>query len=232
LPEDADCTDIKECLASARIESNLPIGVGLGSSASLSCAVAQCFNQPDNFEVAKRFDDYFHEGSSGIDVFTIISGGLCSLNPERGFEKCSNDLFTRLDRFCFSLINTGSQRKVSLVKSQLDGVKTSMYGKHMQTISEAFFEQLSSDTLTLPALCQLFNDANSRLIELGVSTPQLNELFCRLRDSGLELGAKITGGGGGGCVLLVHSPQLSRDDLLAFVPAGGGSLYYQIKLKS
>ena len=230
LPENANYDSIEALLSTAIIESNLPIGVGLGSSASLSCALARCFPHENAFEMAKRFDDRFHQGSSGIDVFTILNGGLCSLSPKRGFEKCQEVLLKSLAQFSFSIINTGTERRVSTIKSQLDPGKVKSYAVHLGIISDVFYEHLKLGTLTLQRLCFLLNEANALLIGLGVSTPQLDELFHKISESGLQLGAKITGGGGGGCVLLVHSPEVSQEQLQSFVPTGG-ALYYQIKLK-
>ncbi len=233
LLEDANWEDLGACLTSAKIESNLPIGAGLGSSAALSCAMAKCFTQSNCYDIAKRFDDYFHQGSSGIDVFTILNGGLCSfeLGIGKGFVKLENCLFDRLAQFTFSIIDTGTPRKVSTIKSELSSKKLQHYSAEIMRVSGSFKEQLSNGVLSLSAIINLFNEANELLVELGVSTPRLNELFNALKQSKLQLGAKITGGGGGGCVLIVHCPSISEAILKGFVPPAG-AFYYKIKLKS
>lgn len=222
--------NVDELLPNAKIESNIPVGVGLGSSASLSCALARSFPQSNAFELAKRFDDHFHQGSSGIDVFTILYGGLCSLSPERGFERLPDLFLDYLNEFSFSIINTGVERSVASIKSKLLPEQIKEYAQQIRPVSESFFNHLQSNVLTLPVLISLFNEANRYLICLGVSTPLLNDLFDRIIRSGLLIGAKITGGGGGGCVLLVHDRSLPKASLDSFVPAGG-ILYFNIKFK-
>lgn len=222
---------IEQLISSATIEANLPVGAGLGSSASLSCAIAKCFPNADHFELAKRIDDYFHQGSSGIDVFTILNGGLCSFNVAEGFRKLADPYFDTLSHFHFSIIDTGARRRVSVLKAKLLPEHVQSYVEGIKPIATKFFNHLSDGSLSLPLLCELFNDANNHLVRLGVSTPLLDDLFQRLKDSGLQLGAKITGGGGGGCILVVHSPSVTRQDLESFVPQSGGVLYYAIKLK-
>ncbi len=62
------------------IDSQVPFGAGLGSSAILSVACALLFQhkswiqKEDLKEIAKKLEDLFHKQSSGIDVAAVLEG--------------------------------------------------------------------------------------------------------------------------------------------------------------
>jgi mevalonate kinase len=56
------------------------------------------------------------------------------------------------------------------------------------------------------ALGAAMNENQEQLAWFGVSTPALDRLISAARDAG-ALGAKLTGGGGGGCVVAVIEPD-------------------------
>ena len=63
-------------------------------------------------------------------------------------------------------------------------------------------------------------DENHRLLrELGVSTPELDAACQAARDAG-ALGAKLTGGGGGGCVLALTDAASTAPVLARWREAG------------
>jgi mevalonate kinase len=63
-------------------------------------------------------------------------------------------------------------------------------------------------------------DRNHRLVsDLGVSTPALDAACQQARDAG-ALGAKLTGGGGGGCVLALTEDESSERVLAAWRRSG------------
>jgi hydroxymethylglutaryl-CoA reductase len=80
-----------------------------------------------------------------------------------------------------------------------------------QKLYERIFDQI--DTLTLrgvqaiqdndlPLLGELMNICHGMLNALQVSTPELEQLVSIARDNG-ALGAKLTGGGGGGSIIAI-----------------------------
>jgi mevalonate kinase len=58
------------------------------------------------------------------------------------------------------------------------------------------------------------------LKSLGVSTPLIDQICLAVRLSGLNIGAKITGGGFGGHVLLVHDEAVAFEAVQALLPSG------------
>lgn len=210
LPEGAKDDNIEELLTVAQFESNIPIGSGLGSSASVSVALARCFPSKDPFSMAKRIDDYFHNGSSGIDVFTILTGGLCRLKNGH-FEKLSQAHFDQLNQFSFSIINTNQQREMKTVRNRITEDSKQGYLLTIEPIIKEFTQALEQFSLTLELLSSLFNRAQDALNRLGVSTPEIDRFVDSIKS--LSIGAKITGAGGGGCVMLVHASDFNLNVL-------------------
>ena len=55
------------------IESNIPHGAGLGSSAALCVAITKLFTDRNVFETATELEDFFHGKSSGMDVAVVYA---------------------------------------------------------------------------------------------------------------------------------------------------------------
>lgn len=201
--------NISELLEIAKIESNIPEGSGLGSSAALSVALSRALNRKDLFDCAKKFEDHFHAGSSGIDVFTSLNGGLCKLHSKNQFEKLPADFLARLKKFKISIIYTGEHRKVREIKSKITQGDLEEFLPEAEAISTAFTEKLINDTLTLDDMTALFNRSQTALVKLKVSTPLIDDICSKLLGNFPRIGVKITGAGGGGCLLLVHDSSVT-----------------------
>lgn len=213
------------------IESNIPQGSGLGSSAAFSVALARALNENSNnsdflFKQAKEFEDEIHGGSSGIDTFTVISGGLCSISALNTFTKMSGILLERLKRFKFSLIDTNSSRIVREIKSKIIKNDLDEYLPVVQEISRTFQSKLEADQLSLQDLIELFNRSQEALVNLKVSTPLINLITRRLSIS--TVGVKITGAGGGGCLLVVHDENVSESLFMEMLVDFDVKLWYDI----
>jgi len=73
----------------------------------------------------------------------------------------------------------------------------------------------------LEELGGLMNLNHGLLEAIGVSTRELNELVYAARGAGRALGAKLTGAGGGGCIISLPSPGNSDYLLIAIEQARG-----------
>lgn len=208
--------DLNFLLSNAKIASNIPNESGLGSSAALSVSLARCLkNDPQQiFNLAKKFEDQFHSGSSGLDVFTSANGGLCRLNSGTSFEKLPNNLLENLQIFRFSLIDTNQKRKVGEIKSQICKADLDQFLLEAVDISKEFEEGLLfSKSLSLDKMVSLFDRTQKALVKLKVSTPLIDSITSFLKEKFDDLGVKITGAGGGGCLLLVHNEAITKESL-------------------
>ena len=222
--------DLDAIISSSIIESNIPAGSGLGSSAALSVALARCLtDEAEVFHLAKNFEDRFHAGSSGIDVFTSASGGLCRLHSKIIFEKLPAEKLIKLRKFKFSVVDTNERRKVSEVKSKISPQDMNQYLPEAANISkefEAFFDFSDAES-TIDKLIHLFKRSHSALVKLKVSTPLIDAIASSLQQAFQEdLGVKITGAGGGGCLLLVHDENVMESHISAVL----NSIDFNLKL--
>lgn len=225
--------DLNEIISSAVIESNIPVGSGLGSSAALSVALARCIVDENKvFGLAKQFEDEFHAGSSGIDVFTSASGGLCRLHSKTIFEKLPFGMLDKLRKYKYSIIDTNERRKASQVKSKISPEDLNQFLVEAVNISKEFEDFLELSVCSLYQLVCLFNRAHSALVKLKVSTPLIDKIAIKLQETFKnDLGIKITGAGGGGCLLLVHSENIKESHISTVLNSIDSSLklYYNIE---
>jgi mevalonate kinase len=209
--------DLRLLIKNSKIESNIPEGSGLGSSAALSVALARCFSndQQEIFKIAKKIEDEFHAGSSGLDVFTSANGGLCALHTK--FEKLPDVLLKKLCKFRFSIIDTRERRKVSEIKSKLIKEDLDEYLAEASKISKEFGDFLySTHTQNIKTIAALFDRSQMALVKLKVSSSLINSITSKLKEEfgNYDLGVKITGAGGGGCLLLVHNEIITEEKVV------------------
>lgn len=204
-------------------ETDLPPGGGLGCSAALGVAVARALDPKAPPEViAERvmaWERVFHGNPSGIDGAVAAMGG-CVLF-KRGVGITRVDLGAPL-RLC-----VGHSGQASSTKSMVEAV--ARLRERRPEIAQKTFDAI--DTLVrnaklalaagdVTAVGQLL-DLNQMLLSgLFVSTPEIEQMCGTARGAG-ALGAKLTGAGGGGCVVaLVPSSEVEERVLAAWKQDG------------
>lgn len=189
------------------VDSDLPAGVGLGSSAAVSVALVRAlvaFSGADccNAEVcahAYELERIFHGTPSGIDNSAATHGGLFVFRrgepPRQVWARTPLSLAVAVG-------NTPRQteRTVAGVRERRLA-DTNSY--------EALFDRIDGLVATaersleagdLDAIGEAMNENHALLQRIGVSTDELDQLVRLGREHG-ALGAKLTGGGGGGAVI-------------------------------
>ena len=235
VPDTLETEGLSSLLSIVTIESNIPQGSGLGSSAALSVALTRAFKgekdcDADLFHKAKLFEDELHGGSSGIDTFTVFSGGLCSISSGNTFIKLPASLLQRLKRFKFSLIDTNTCRSVREIKARINKTDLEEFLPISHEISQTFQHKLEADKLLFQDMVDLFNRAQSALVNLKVSTPLIDSITATITNRFPLIGVKITGAGGGGCLLLVHDGTVHESLLTeALARFENVKLWYDIK---
>jgi mevalonate kinase len=150
--------------------STIPQGAGLGSSAAFSVCLARCLAalrfvpELNVFAMAKQIDDYFHAGSSGMDVFACFSGGGCSYSAADGFKRLTSSEFGCIKRFRYSLVDTGERRELRLQKRLIDQQKLVLFYPQARQIVEVFEEALRRDSLDLSVMVECCNVGLFRLV--------------------------------------------------------------------
>jgi mevalonate kinase len=182
---------------------DLPPGGGLGCSAALGVAVARAIDPGATpATIAERvmsWERVFHGNPSGVDAAVASAGGCLVYSKARGIEPvrvavpltvCIGD--TGAKSSTGAMVSTVARlRMASPEQAELafDGIRSLVQGA-----------RLAIERGDRSALGRLMDLNQTWLHDLSVSTPEI-ERMCRLaRDHG-ALGAKLTGAGGGGCVI-------------------------------
>ncbi|TDT62847.1 mevalonate kinase [Fonticella tunisiensis] len=200
-----------------RIDSAIPLGRGLGSSAAVAVALVRslfsfCGQEPSQrelFSFVQIAETHAHGKPSGIDMAAVSSE--CPIWFEREKEpipvKTNGPLYivaSDTGRIGDTRIAVENVRKRYLLEPEKVEKSLEKIGK---IVDEAKNALLNGDMYLLG---QLLNRNQEELISLGVSDDGLNRLIERARNAG-ALGAKLTGGGLGGCMIaLADSLESAR----------------------
>jgi len=189
------------------VTSKVPIGMGLGSSAatavatvsSISAVLKKAISRQETFEAAYSLEKIIHGRPSGVDQATVTFGGLIT------FRNGSVESHMNPTKPPILIIgNTGKRRSTGELVSKVTELRQSDPKRYDQISSDA--QQIATRAIIAlktgdsHEVGKLMN-RNQELLELvGVSSPELQKLILVARASG-ALGAKLTGGGGGGCMI-------------------------------
>lgn len=201
---------------SVEAEADLPPGGGLGCSAALGVAVARALDPGAADEViadrAGEWERVFHGNPSGIDAAVSALGG-CVLF-ERG-APAEKPKITRVRVPGVFHLCIGNSGQASSTRSMVEAVAR-LRERRPETTQRAFDAihtlvknaRLAIEAADRNAVGQLL-DLNQMLLSgLFVSTPEIEQMCGSARAAG-ALGAKLTGAGGGGCVVaLVDTPEI------------------------
>ncbi len=210
------------------IDSKIPMAVGLGSSGA--CAVATVAATGSLFgldlsiekisQLPSKAEEYVHIKPSGIDQTISTYGGVIKYRRSEGITPLKIESEVPL-----VIGNTGKLRNTGqLVKKVRD--KRERFPVLMDSIinlgdiiSEKAEEALKQGDMI--RLGELMDINQGLLSAIGVSTVQLEELIFASRMAG-ALGAKLTGAGGGGCIVAL-SPKENQDSLVKAINKVGGT---------
>ncbi|MGO1370037.1 mevalonate kinase [Senegalia sp. (in: firmicutes)] len=195
-----------------KIISSIPIGRGLGSSAAISISIVRSLfsfferqiTQNELFYLVQIAENYAHGNSSGLDIMATISENPIWFEKERGIlsikSKCP---------LYIVVADTGSTSDTRVAVENVRkryNLKPKKVQKSLDTIEE-ITNEIKKAVLNgnINLLGKLLTNNHNELINIGVSDERLNNLVKLALDSN-ALGAKLIGGGLGGCMI-----ALARD---------------------
>jgi len=215
---------------SVEVRSSIPVAVGLGSSAAVAASTVAAVNhlldlnlsREEIFRLAYEAERSVHGIPSGIDPAISTYGGALLFQRGRGFTPLEVETDIPL-----VVGNTGVQRSTGeLVASvhrrreQYQSVIDWIIRAGGKTALNAVEALKKGD---LPAVGELMNINHALLYALGVSHESLERLVHAARKAG-AYGAKLTGGGGGGCMIaLADASSLGR--VVEAIELAGGSAF-------
>lgn len=198
------------------IRSLIPIAAGLGSSAAVAAASAAAIGnlleidltKNDIFRLALRAEKLVHGNPSGVDPAISTYGGALLYRKSEGIKRL--DIESDLP---IIIGNTGIKRVTGDMVSHVNRLRN-QYPTIVDKIMEAgsAIARLGVKALksgNLETLGSLMNMNHALLCALGVSNYAIERLITVARQAG-ALGAKLTGAGGGGCIIALSTPNNVR----------------------
>jgi mevalonate kinase len=198
-------------------EANLPPGGGLGCSAAIGVAVARAIDpkasDDDILERAMAWERVFHGNPSGIDAAVATLGGSVFFEKAHPIETLSvrsplvfavgNTGLASSTRSMVEAVARQKERRPEIVEKAFKGIES--------LVRNARLAIEGGDRAALGKLM----DLNQMLLAgLMVSTEEIERMCDLARESG-ALGAKLTGAGGGGCVVALTDARTKAEKILS-----------------
>ena len=188
-------------------QMQIPGGAGLGGSAALSVAVIRALadalgyalTDPEVVEASLAWERVFHGNPSGIDSAMAVTGGLSLYVRGQPLARVSAARGLHL-----VIGNSGEHGSTKAMVESVARQHARDPGKAEQ-VFDAIAALVNNARAALTAgdharLGQLMDLNQTLLTSLLLSTAKLEQM-CQLARSAGALGAKLTGGGGGGCMI-------------------------------
>lgn len=215
-----------------RLHSSIPIGRGLGSSAAIAIAIVKSLfayygqkaKPKELMSLVHTAEKFAHGNPSGIDMAAAFS------QFPIWFQKGKTESLQIGGPLFLVVADTGnfsdtygavsSVRDKVLAEPEMTQKALNMLGAITLEAREALYDG------DMKLLGELFNSAQSGLIDLGVSNGDINRLIDVARKAG-ALGAKLTGAGRGGCIIaLAHNLANAKAIAKSLMKAGALNTWY------
>jgi mevalonate kinase len=195
------------------VSFSVPTGAGLGSSAAMAVALARAIasahatsaSEQDLAEAAMASETVVHGKPSGLDNTVAQRGGFGIFTRARGLEpvRATQPLKLVIGHTGKDRDTKGRVARVAeLVNERGDEVRArfaaieGLVGRARAAVERGALGELGT----------AMNENQRHLESLEVSCPEI-ERMCRIALDAGAVGAKLTGGGGGGCVIAVAPGQ-------------------------
>lgn len=191
----------------------LPAGAGLGCSAALGVAVIRAIDQAvghpsTDAEVAERglaWERVFHGNPSGVDNTMAAHGGVAVYRRAAPLEPLQ--VRTPLTLVIGNSGHASSTKEMVAEVARQRSRDEARFEKTLESITILVRNaRLALEDGDLIALGQLMDLNQNLLAGLMLSTTALEEMCGAAREAGAT-GAKLTGAGGGGCMIALTEPD-------------------------
>lgn len=212
------------------IKSDIPYGVGLGSSAAslvaTIAAIESLLGRPDKKKICEgaiEAERIIHKNSSGADCFVSTFGGMIHYSRGGGFKKIDSKTKVPL-----VIGDTGIKHNTGELVSSVRKLKEASQMAFAGLMSQA--KDICNQALAalgsgnIEHLGMLMNESQLLLERLGVSHEKADELIGVARRSG-ALGTKMTGAGGGGAIIALAASKEEGERIAADIKAVGFSAF-------
>ena len=197
------------------IDSDIPIGVGLGSSSACCVAatasISELFNELSSEEILKmsiEAEKTIFPDTSGADCTVCTYGGMIEYPS---VEKIDNtfDLNLLIANSMIPHNTKNSVEKVNKFKENDEERFSQLCDLETKLIDEVITAMKNNDATTFGLK---MSENQKYLEEIQISNDTLRDMISSLKE--ISLGTKITGAGDGGCII-----ALVKDENMDKVPA-------------
>lgn len=220
-----------------RLVSTIPPGGGLGSSAAVAVAAVrglyachgQTLAQSDLMALAGIAEHYVHGTPSGIDAMAVAAERPLWFTKGHVPEPLHTG--GSLELVVADTGRVGNTRSaVAAVRGYLKSQPARARGHFIRLGELAKAARIALRDGDALALGRVLDAAQAELSILGVSDAHLDRLVQAAKAAG-ALGAKLTGGGRGGCVLSLARDHLHADVLSAALAGAGARSTWRLTLR-
>ena len=199
------------------VESEIPSGVGLGSSSAACVAVTASVNglfhklsKDDVVKIAIQAERTVFEQNSGADSSVSTFGGLVSYDLKNGFQNIPsrNDLNFIISNSAQVHDTQDVVRQVRNFKEENKDLFNKLCNEEIDIVNNAITSLKENNLNKLGSLMLKNHDL---LKQIGVSTEKIDSLVKEAKKT--SHGAKITGAGGGGCIISLVDDFNKKDTL-------------------
>ena len=186
------------------VESDIPLGVGLGSSSACcvagAAAISRLFHKTSKEEILKlaiEAEKTIFENTSGADCTVCTYGGIMEYDKENGFKKIESE-----PNFHLVIANSNIEHSTESIVTRV---------REFKEMDETRFATLcSNESKLVKDVLKFLKENNIKKIgdkaiqnqeyleTIGISNDKLREMIQIGQNK--SFGAKITGAGGGGCI--------------------------------
>jgi mevalonate kinase len=212
------------------VDSRIPVAAGLGSSAAVAVASAAALgklleinlSKEEIFRLAFESEKIIHGNPSGVDPAISTYGGILAYRRSIGIERLSIDVDlplvvgdTKIERVTGEMVS-----RVSKLRRRYPSIIDKVMDVGGDLVALGIKALKSGD---LETLGELMNINHALLYTIGVSSDEIEKLVHAARRAG-ALGAKLTGAGGGGCIIAL-SRRVDLDRVADAIRHAGGEAF-------
>ena len=203
------------------IDSDIPIGVGLGSSSACCVAAAasisELFKELSSEEILNisiEAEKTIFPDTSGADCTVCTYGGMIEYEQFTGTKKIDNTFELNLVIANSMIPHTtkNSVERVSKFKENDEERFSQLCDLETKLIDEVIIAMKNNDATTLGLK---MSENQKYLEEIQVSNDTLRDMISSLKE--ISLGTKITGAGDGGCIIALVKDE-NMDKVTALLP--------------
>ncbi len=209
-----------DCSGTFNLKSNIPVGAGMGASATLCVSLSRLFSslgflkKEDEFLFAKDLENIFHGESSGVDVAVSLHNKPLLFTRHKALE-----FFEPAWKPHFYLSYCGEKGMTSVCVEKVQNLfktkpqKAEMIDQNMKTAVDLAIKALMNPQDT-PNIILALETAAHCFFEWDIVGPELKNHMNWLKSKG-AIAVKPTGSGWGGFVLSLWPESLSGDSELS-----------------